>query len=145
MGACRADSGTIMLMMLLQLMMMKMMITTTTATTIIIMMMMIKMMMIMMMMMMMIMMMMMMIKMMMIMMMIIIIIIALKYENRDSLQSPLRRKLSPTRTLKRPHRNRVQITCKTLLAHHVQPNCSFYTVVCFSFKTSTLSSSDFTK
>ena len=31
-----------------------------------------------------------------------------------------RRELSPTRTLKWPRRNRVQITCNTLNAYHVQ-------------------------
>ena len=34
--------------------------------------------------------------------------------------SSLRRELSPTRTLKRPLRNRVQITCNTSSAYHVQ-------------------------
>ena len=34
--------------------------------------------------------------------------------------SSLRRELSPTHTLKRPGRNRVQITCNTSSAYHVQ-------------------------
>ena len=34
--------------------------------------------------------------------------------------SSQRRELSPTRTLKWPRRNRVQITCNTLSAYHVQ-------------------------
>ena len=34
--------------------------------------------------------------------------------------SSMRRKLSPTRTLKRPGRNRVQITCNTSSAYHEQ-------------------------
>ena len=34
--------------------------------------------------------------------------------------TPLRREPSPTRTLKWPRRNRVQITCNTLGAYHVQ-------------------------
>ena len=33
----------------------------------------------------------------------------------------LRRELSPTRTVKRPGRNRVQITCNTPSAYHMQP------------------------
>ena len=46
-------------------------------------------------------------------------------ERRDSIFfsltiSSLRRELSPTRTLKWPGRNRVQITCNTSGAHHVQ-------------------------
>ena len=35
--------------------------------------------------------------------------------------SSLRRELSPTRSLKWPGRNRVQITCNTSSAYHVQP------------------------
>ena len=34
--------------------------------------------------------------------------------------SSLRFELSPTRTLKRPERNSVQITCNTASAYHVQ-------------------------
>ena len=37
--------------------------------------------------------------------------------------SSQRRNLSPTRTLKWPGRNRVQITCNTLSAYHVQVSC----------------------
>ena len=50
----------------------------------------------------------------------IIIIIAFKGAITISLQ---RRELSPTRTLKWPGRNRVQITCSTLGAYHVQVSC----------------------
>ena len=49
----------------------------------------------------------------------IIIIIAFKGAIRDYF-SFLRRELSPTRTLKRPGRNRVQITCNSSSAYHVQ-------------------------
>ena len=74
--------------------------------------------------------------MMMMMMMIIIIIIITKYNNDNNNNdsnnriqrhysrfftiSSQRRKLSPTRTLKWPRRNRVQITCNTSSAYHVQ-------------------------
>ena len=34
-----------------------------------------------------------------------------------------RRELSPTRTLKWPRRNRVQITCNTSIAYHMQVSC----------------------
>ena len=37
--------------------------------------------------------------------------------------SSQRRELSPTRTVKWPGRNRVQITCDTSSAHHVQVSC----------------------
>ena len=37
--------------------------------------------------------------------------------------SSQRRDLSPTRTLKWPGRNRVQITCNTSNAYHVQVSC----------------------
>ena len=48
-------------------------------------------------------------------------IIAFKGTNRDfSTISSLHRKPSPTRTLKWPGRNRVQITCNTSSAYHVQ-------------------------
>ena len=58
---------------------------------------------------------------------IIIIIIAFKGAIRHFLQSPQRRKLSPTRTLKWPGRNRVQtrathralITCKCHVTCHL--------------------------
>ena len=52
-----------------------------------------------------------------------IIIIAFKGAIRDFLQSPHSRELSPTRTLKWPGRNRVQITCNTSSAYHVQVSC----------------------
>ena len=42
---------------------------------------------------------------------------------RFSTISSQRRKLSPTRTLKWPGCNRVQITCNTLSAYHVQVPC----------------------
>ena len=49
------------------------------------------------------------------------IIFALKGAIRDVFSiSSLRRELSPARTPKRPRRNRVQITCNTSGAHHVQ-------------------------
>ena len=49
----------------------------------------------------------------------IIIIIAFKDAVRDFFKiSSLRRELSPTRTLKRPRRNRVQITCNTSSGYH---------------------------
>ena len=51
--------------------------------------------------------------------MIIIIIIVFKGAIREFLTS-LRRELSPTRTLKWSGRNRVQITCNTSGAYHVQ-------------------------
>ena len=52
---------------------------------------------------------------------IIIIIIAFKDTVRDFFTiSSQRRELSPTRTLKWPRRNRVQITCNTSSAYHVQ-------------------------
>ena len=52
---------------------------------------------------------------------IIIIIIAFKGAIRDFFTiSSQRRELSPTRTLKWPRRNRVQITCNTLSAYHMQ-------------------------
>ena len=51
---------------------------------------------------------------------IIIIIIAFKGAIQDFLQSPQCRELSPTRTLKWPRRNHVQITCNTLSVYHVQ-------------------------
>ena len=38
--------------------------------------------------------------------------------------SSLRRELSPTRTLKWPERNRVQITCNTSCAYHAQMQCA---------------------
>ena len=51
----------------------------------------------------------------------IIIMIAFKCTVRDFFTiSSVRRKLSPTRTLKLPKRNRVQITCNTSSAYHVQ-------------------------
>ena len=51
----------------------------------------------------------------------IIIIIALKGAIRDFFTiSSLRRELSPISTLKLLGRNRVQITCNTLSAYHVQ-------------------------
>ena len=51
----------------------------------------------------------------------ILIMLALKSAIRDFYTiSSLRRELSPTRTLKRPWRNRVQITCNTRGAHCVQ-------------------------
>ena len=54
----------------------------------------------------------------------IIIIIAFKGAIQDFLQSPQSAaKLSPTRTLKWPGRNRVQITCNTSSAYHVQVSC----------------------
>ena len=54
----------------------------------------------------------------------IIIIIAFKGAIRDFLQSPhSARELSPTRTPKWPRRNRVQITCNTSSAYHVQVSC----------------------
>ena len=37
--------------------------------------------------------------------------------------SSQRRELSPTRTLKRPRRNRVQIMCNTSSAYHVHVSC----------------------
>ena len=49
---------------------------------------------------------------------IIIVIIAFK-----GAISSLRREPSPTRTLKWPVRNRVQITCNTSSAYHVQVSC----------------------
>ena len=49
------------------------------------------------------------------------IIIAIKGAIRDFLTiSSLRREPSPTRTLKWPGRNRVQITCNTSCAYHAQ-------------------------
>ena len=52
---------------------------------------------------------------------IIIMIIVLKGAIRDLLtNSSLRHELSPTRALKWPGSNRVQITCNTSGAHHVQ-------------------------
>ena len=51
---------------------------------------------------------------------IIIIIITLKGANREFTISSLRREPSPTRTLKWPGRNCVQITCNTSGAHHVK-------------------------
>ena len=52
---------------------------------------------------------------------IIIIIIAFKGAIRDFFTiSSQRRELSPTRTLKWPRRNRVQITCNTSNDYHVQ-------------------------
>ena len=51
---------------------------------------------------------------------IIIIIMALKGAVRDFTISLLRRELSPTRTLKWSGRYRVQITCDTSSAYHVQ-------------------------
>ena len=51
----------------------------------------------------------------------IMIIIALKGGIRDSVTiSSIRREPSPARTLKWPRRNRVQITCNTSSAYHVQ-------------------------
>ena len=41
--------------------------------------------------------------------------------SRFSTISSLRRELTPTRTLKWPGRDRVQITCNTSSAYHVQP------------------------
>ena len=60
--------------------------------------------------------------MMMMMMRIIIIIIELKGAIRDFFFtiSPLRRELSQTRTLQWPGSSRVQITCNTSSAYHVQ-------------------------
>ena len=53
-----------------------------------------------------------------------IIIIAFKGAVRDFFTiSSQRRELSPTRTLKWPGRNRVQITCNTSSAYHVQVSC----------------------
>ena len=54
--------------------------------------------------------------------MIMIIIIALKGANRDFFFTipSLRREPSPTRTLKWPGRNLVQISCNTSSAFHVQ-------------------------
>ena len=43
-----------------------------------------------------------------------------KFKSRCFTISSQRRKLSPTRTLKWPGRNRVQITCNTSSAYHVQ-------------------------
>ena len=61
------------------------------------------------------------------MMMIIIItriIIGFKSAIRDFFTiSSQRRELSPTRTLKWPGRNHVQITCNTSSAYHVQVSC----------------------
>ena len=55
---------------------------------------------------------------------IIIIIIAFKGAIRDFLTiSSQRRELCPIRTLKWPGRNRVQITCNTSSAYHVQVSC----------------------
>ena len=55
---------------------------------------------------------------------IIIIMIAFKGAIRDFLKiSSQRRELSPTRTIKWPGRNRVQITCNTSSAYHVQVSC----------------------
>ena len=51
---------------------------------------------------------------------VITIIIALKGAIRNFLVSSLRREPSPTRTLKWPVRDRVQITCNTSSAYHVQ-------------------------
>ena len=50
-----------------------------------------------------------------------IIIIALKGAMRLFTIRSLCRKLSPSRTLKWPGHNRVQITCNTLSAYHMQP------------------------
>ena len=46
--------------------------------------------------------------------------------------SSLRRELSPTRTLKWPERNRVQITCKTSSAYHVQPAVCYLVLLSLS-------------
>ena len=52
---------------------------------------------------------------------IVILIMAFKGAIRDFFTiSSLRREPSPTRTLKWPGRNRVQITCNALSAYHVQ-------------------------
>ena len=53
---------------------------------------------------------------------IIIIIIIIAFKGAITI-TPQRRELSPTRTLKWPGRNRVQITCNTLSAYHVQVSC----------------------
>ena len=52
----------------------------------------------------------------------ITIMITLQGANRDIFKtiSSLRRELFPTRTLKWPGRNRVQITCNTSGVHHLQ-------------------------
>ena len=58
---------------------------------------------------------------MMMMMMMMMIIIAFKGAVRDFFTiSSLRREPSPTRTLKWPGRNRVQMTCNISSAYHVQ-------------------------
>ena len=63
--------------------------------------------------------------MMMMMIVIIIIIIALKGAIRDFLTiSLLRRELSPTRTLKWPWADRVQITCNTSSAYTCNMQCA---------------------
>ena len=55
---------------------------------------------------------------------IIVIIVAFKGAIRDFFTiSSQRRELSPTHTLKWPGRNRVQITCNTSSACHVQVSC----------------------
>ena len=55
---------------------------------------------------------------------VMIIIIAFKGGIRDFFTiSSQRRELSSTRTLKWPGRNRVQITCNTSSAYHVQLSC----------------------
>ena len=51
---------------------------------------------------------------------IIIIIIAFQGAIRDFLQSPHSAENCPTRTVKWPRSNRVQITCNTSSAYHVQ-------------------------
>ena len=43
--------------------------------------------------------------------------------NNNNNRIQRRRELSPTSTLKRPGRNRVQITCNTSNAYHVQVSC----------------------
>ena len=50
----------------------------------------------------------------------IIMIIIIAFKGDFFTISSLRRELSPARTLKWPGRNRVQITCNTLGAHHAQ-------------------------
>ena len=55
---------------------------------------------------------------------IMIVIITFRGAIRDFFTiSSQRRELSPTRTLKWPGRNRVQITCNTSSAYHVQVSC----------------------
>ena len=55
------------------------------------------------------------------MMMMMMMMVAFKGAIRDLFTiSSLRRELSPTRTLKWPRRNHVQITCNTSSAYHVQ-------------------------